>query len=132
MEWERINDHNIDSWAASHQPNKVNEFTRRLRSKTDKVNPSILIQRPDDDKCDIIDGHHRALAHKRLNQPVLAYVGTIHNKKDTQAALETHAMQYHAGSDPQNKRDKVSKESVNYRPAESSERCANCPMFDAG
>ena len=101
--WDRINDDDADSWAASHQPDRVNEFARRISSKTDTVNPSILIQRPDDDKCDIIDGHHRALAFKKLGKPVLAYVGIIHNRNDTQAALETHAKQYHSGSDPQNK-----------------------------
>ncbi len=101
--WDRINDANIDSWAASHQPDAVNTFARRIRSKTDKVNPSICIQGHDGDKVDIIDGHHRALAHKKLGQPVLAYLGTVKGKKDIQAALETHAMQYHAGNDPNNK-----------------------------
>lgn len=130
--WDRINDDSVDSWAASHQPGRVNEFVRRLRSKTDKVNPSICIQGHNGDKVDIVDGHHRALAHKKLGQPVLAYVGTVKNPEDVKAALETHAMQYHAGSDPKNKRAKVTKESVDYRRSESSERCGNCAMFDAG
>jgi hypothetical protein len=114
--WDRINDHSIDSWAASHQPGRVNEFVRRLRSKTDKVNPSICIQGHDGDKVDIVDGHHRALAHKKLGQPVLAYVGTVKYPRDVKAALETHAMQYHAGADPRNKSADTPRLSVEHHP----------------
>lgn len=114
--WDRINDHNIDSWAASHQPARVNEFARRIRSKSDKVNPSVCIQGHDGSNVDIIDGHHRALAFKKLGQPVLAYVGTVRNPKDVKAALETHAMQYHAGSDPRNKSEQTPELSTTHAP----------------
>jgi 8-oxo-dGTP pyrophosphatase MutT (NUDIX family) len=101
--WARINDANVDSWAASHQSGKVNEFARRLRADQNSVHPSVVIQGHNGDKVDIIDGHHRALAHKKLDQPVRAYVGTVKNPKDVKAALETHAMQFHSGTDPGNK-----------------------------
>lgn len=101
--WDRINDHSIDSWAASHQPAKVNEFARELKKDQNSVKPSICIQGHDGDKVDIIDGHHRALAHKKLGQPIRCYLGTVKNPKDVQAALETHAMQFHSGTDPRNK-----------------------------
>jgi 8-oxo-dGTP pyrophosphatase MutT (NUDIX family) len=100
--WDRINDSSIDSWAASHQSAKVNEFARRLRADRNSVHPSVVIQGHNGDKVDIIDGHHRALAHKRLDQPVRAYVGTVRNPKDVKAALETHAMQFNSGASPGN------------------------------
>jgi ParB-like chromosome segregation protein Spo0J len=101
--WERINDESIDSWAASHQQVKVNEFARRLKADQNSVHPSVLIQGHNGDKADIIDGHHRALAHRKLGQPVRAYLGTVTNPEDVKAALETHSSQFHAGTDPRNK-----------------------------
>ncbi len=100
--WDRVNDADIDSWAASHQQDQVSRFARDIKARRGHLNPSILVQRPGDDKCDIVDGHHRALAHKKLNQPVLAYVGFVPSD-DMQAALETHSAQFHSGADPRNK-----------------------------
>jgi 8-oxo-dGTP pyrophosphatase MutT (NUDIX family)/2'-5' RNA ligase len=100
--WERINTADIGSWAASHQPDAVNRFAAEIKAGTGHLNPSILIQRPDDDKCDVVDGHHRALARHQLGKPVLAYIGFVHGK-DVEAALETHSAQLHSGEDPQNK-----------------------------
>ena len=93
--WDRINDHSIDSWAASHQPAKVAEFARELKKDQNSVKPSICIQGHDGDKVDIIDGHHRALAHKKLGQPVRCYLGTVTNPKDVRGR-------------PRNPRDAVS------------------------
>jgi 8-oxo-dGTP pyrophosphatase MutT (NUDIX family) len=100
--WERVNTKDADSWAASHQRDAVHRFARQIKAGTGHLNPSILVQRPDDDKCDIVDGHHRALARHQLGKPVLAYVGFVH-AGDMQAALETHSSQFHSGSNPQNK-----------------------------
>ena len=101
--WDRINTSDEDSWAASHEPEAVDRFAREIKAGTGHLNPSILIQRPDDDKADLIDGHHRAMArHYKLGKPVLAYIGFVRGK-DVQAALETHSSQVHSGSDPGNK-----------------------------
>ena len=100
--WERIDKKDIDSWAASHQQNAVKRFARDIKAGTGHTNPSVLIQDNDSPHAIIIDGHHRALAHHSLGQPVLAYLGQI-DPKDRMAAEETHAKQVHSGSDPENK-----------------------------
>ena len=99
--WERIDSDGIESWAASHQPGKVGDFVKLLRAHDGRVAPSVLIQDNDTPKAIIIDGHHRALAHRKLGQPVLGYVGMI-DPKDRKAAEETHSKQIHSGSDPRN------------------------------
>ena len=113
--WERINSANMDSWASAHQSDAVDRFAEGIKSGTAHLNPSILVQRPDDDKCDIIDGHHRALARNKLGKPVLAYIGFVH-KGDMQAALETHSSQFHSGSDPQNKSAETPRVSTEHHP----------------
>jgi hypothetical protein len=100
--WERVDDDSIDSWAASHQAAAVNRFARDIKANNGKAKPSIMVQRPGKDRAFIVDGHHRALAHRKLGQPVLAYVGFI-QAADLKAAEETHSSQFHAGSDPGNK-----------------------------
>lgn len=100
--WERIDKDGIDDWAASHQQEAVNRFARDIKAGTGHTNPSILIQDNDSPKAIIIDGHHRALAHHKLGQPVLAYLGQI-EPGDRMAAEETHSKQVHSGSDPRNK-----------------------------
>ena len=99
--WDRIDADAVESWAASHQPEKVKEFERMIRAHDGHVAPSVVIQDNDSPKAIIIDGHHRALARRNLKQPVLAYLGTI-NPKDRKAAEETHSAQIHQGSDPRN------------------------------
>lgn len=100
--WSRIDIHAIDSWASSHQPEAVSRFARDIKAGTGHTNPSILIQDNDSPKAIIIDGHHRALAHHKLGQPVLAYVGSI-DPRDRMAAEETHSLQAHSGASPQNR-----------------------------
>ena len=62
----------------------------------------MLIRRPGAKRLDIVDGHHHALARRKLGQPILAYVGDV-RAQDVQLALETHSSQVHSGSDPRNK-----------------------------
>jgi 8-oxo-dGTP pyrophosphatase MutT (NUDIX family) len=100
--WERVDSDSIETWAASHQPDAVNRFARDIKENRGHTNPSILIQRPGNPKALVIDGHHRALARRKLGKPVLAYVGFI-QAKDALAAEETHASQFHSGADPGNR-----------------------------
>jgi hypothetical protein len=100
--WERIDKDDIDSWAASKQPSAVNRFAKDIKAGTGHTNPSVLIQDNDSPKAIIIDGHHRALAHHKLGQPVLSYLGQI-DPADRQAAEETHSKQVHSGTDPGNR-----------------------------
>lgn len=99
--WSGIDDDDIDSWAASHQPGHVKDFENLIRVHKGHVAPSILVQEPNSHRAFIVDGHHRALAHKNLGQPVLAYLGNI-DPEDREAAEETHSKQIHSGSDPKN------------------------------
>lgn len=101
--WERVNSSDSEEWAASHQPKAVARFRKKIKKRNGKVKPSILIQGHDGDKADIIDGHHRAIAHHELGRPVRAYIGTPHGAKWVQQALETHASQEHQGPSPKNK-----------------------------
>jgi len=103
--WERVDDDDIDSWAASHQPEAVARFAKEIAKGGAHTDPSILVQRADhpDGRAIVIDGHHRAMArHFKLNKPVLAYVGTV-PERWMQQALETHSSQIHQGSDPGNR-----------------------------
>lgn len=119
---------NEDSWAAHHQQAKVQHFADRIQAG-DPPHPSIMVKTPNHHRLRVVDGHHRSLAYRSLGKPVPAYVGVIEDPTDTRWS-ETHASQVHQGSDPANKDEKVSKESVDYRPAEILEvRCATCTMF---
>ena len=100
--WDRIDTDDKSEWAASHQPEKVQEFEKQMKAHDGHVAPSILVQEPNSQKAFIVDGHHRALAHENLKQRVLAYIGNI-EPKDRMAAEETHSHQIHQGSDPENK-----------------------------
>jgi ParB-like nuclease domain len=100
--WERIDKDDIEGWAASHQPDAVNRFAKNIKAGTGNTNPSVLIQDNNTPKAIIIDGHHRALAHHKLGQPVLAYLGNI-DPADRMAAEETHSKQVHSGEDPGNR-----------------------------
>jgi 8-oxo-dGTP pyrophosphatase MutT (NUDIX family) len=99
--WDRIDTDDQDEWAASHQPEHVKDFMRQIKDHDGRIVPSVLVQEPDGGKAFIVDGHHRALAREKLEQPVLAYLGTI-NPDDRQAALETHSAQVHHGADHDN------------------------------
>jgi hypothetical protein len=99
--WARIDSDDVQSWAASHQPDKVKEFERLIQAHGGHVAPSVVIQDDDSPKAIIIDGHHRALARKNLNMDVLAYIGVI-DRKDRKEAEETHSQQIHQGADPRN------------------------------
>lgn len=99
--WSRIDADDEDKWAASHQPEAVDRFARAIRSGQGHTNPSVLVQEPGTNKAFIVDGHHRALARRKLGRPVLAYVGNI-DPRDRMAAMEAHSKQVHSGSDPGN------------------------------
>lgn len=126
--WSQIDSAGKKTWAASHQPGKVDEFKKQIKAHDGHVAPSILV-REKGGKSFIVDGHHRALAREEMGQDVLAYVGTVVSHEDYVAATETHSSQIHQGSDPANKRQMVSKESVDYRAGTFARHCGNCVMY---
>jgi 8-oxo-dGTP pyrophosphatase MutT (NUDIX family) len=99
--WERIDDDDEDKWAASHQPGAVERFRKRIKAG-EETRPSIVVQKETDGRAVIIDGHHRALARRKLGRGILAYVGFVH-EKDYKEALETHSSQIHQGSAAENR-----------------------------
>lgn len=127
--WSQIDSAGKKTWAASHQPGKVDEFKKQIEAHDGHVAPSIAVREKAGGKVFLVDGHHRALAREELGQDVLAYVGTVASRKDYEEATETHSSQVHQGSDPANKRQMVSKESVDYRPGTFARNCGNCVMF---
>jgi hypothetical protein len=103
--WSRIDDDDIGSWAASHQPGAVQQFAKDIARGGAHTSPSVLFHQANhsDGREKIADGHHRAMArHFKLGKPVLAYVGTVPQRWMAQA-LETHSSQLHQGDDQQNR-----------------------------
>jgi hypothetical protein len=86
----RVDTQDADSWAASHQDERVEHFVKDL-GKGKALKPGVVVQEPGDDKAVIIDGHHRFLAAKKAGVPYMAYVGFV--SKDGGPWDETHAYQ---------------------------------------
>jgi hypothetical protein len=67
---------NKDNWQASKEPDQVQMFVDKIKDGFDK--PIILVNNPsNNNKMQVVDGHHRSLAYLQLNRPVPAYVGQI-------------------------------------------------------
>ena len=98
---DRIDCDDEDSWAASHEPEAVARFAKDIKNGTGHTHPVIMVQTSDDDKADIVDGHHRTLAYRKLGQPVKAYVGFVPAGDDRWQ--ETHSSQLNQGGSPANK-----------------------------
>jgi 8-oxo-dGTP pyrophosphatase MutT (NUDIX family) len=93
-----------DSWATSHQPEKVAHFQRKIRDGED-VNPVVAVHTPKDPRVKIVDGHHRFTAHRGLGKDTPAYIGQVPEKVGPWT--ETHSYQIHQGEHPANKADAV-------------------------
>ena len=100
---DRVDWDDEDSWAASHQPKRVKRFRKRLESPHADVNPVVGVQVPGDDRLKIVDGHHRALAYKKLGRPLKAYAGFAPSDKPDDPWFQAHSFQYHGGSSSLNK-----------------------------
>lgn len=91
---------NEKTWAAHHQVAHDDEFVQRLRDG-EKLNPIILIDTPKQHDFMIVDGHHRALAYRKLGESPIAYVGTT--TSPTGPWDETHSYQLSQGAKEANK-----------------------------
>lgn len=98
----------VRHWAAAHQEHHVEDFVKLL-SDGKAIHPVVAVRTPGDSRVKIIDGHHRALAYRKLNRPVRAYVGSAPSDDESAPWFETHLYQEHQGSSAANKR---------YNPAE--------------
>lgn len=86
----------MKSWSAYKEPERVAHFERVIQHD-EKFNPVVLVKEPGKKRYRIVDGHHRAMAFRRLGRSIVAWVGVI-GKADVQPALETHSSQQHQGS----------------------------------
>lgn len=67
---------NKDNWQATQEEDEVGKFAEKQQDGFSK--PIVLVNNPsNDNKMEIVDGHHRALAALQNNTPVAAYVGQI-------------------------------------------------------
>lgn len=130
---DRVDFDDADSWAAAHEPDRVKHFAKKIKHGDGHLHPVVAVQEPGDPRIKIVDGHHRALAYRKLDRPVLAYVGFV--DKDGGPWDETHSSQIHDHADEANKSmsPMMAKASVNYRPSDDSGiRCGTCSMFLSG
>ena len=96
-----VNIKDIDSskrktWAAYHEPKKVNKWMKRIEDGNKK--PVSLVKTPKNDKYIIIDGHHRFLAYEKLKQDPVCWIGsvdkesgpwdTFHNEQNAREAAD--------------------------------------------
>lgn len=129
---DRVDTADEDTWAASKPgSNKahVRDFARRIKHDGD-VNPVVMVQVRGKDKLNVVDGHHRYEAYRKLGRPVKAYVGFTEDDSADADWAKTHLYQHHSGGDTLNKHAMVSKESVAYRPADDPARsCGTCVMY---
>jgi hypothetical protein len=93
-------------WAASRQPATVARFARKIGNGTGHTKPVIAVQQDGNYKVNVVDGHHRALAYRKLGRPIVAYVGFVARDDDRWEA--THSSQVHSGSSPRNKQERLS------------------------
>ena len=98
---ERVSVDDIDSghrktWAAYHEPKKVNKRVKRIEDGD--IKPILLVKTPKNDKYIIIDGHHRFLAYEKAGKDPVCWVGrvdresgpwdTFHNEQNAKEAAD--------------------------------------------
>lgn len=118
-----------NSWAASHEPEKVKAFRKEIKEGRHK--PIVAVHVPGSNKLRIVDGHHHFMGYHDLGYPAPAYIA--HVEQNTGPWDEMHAHQLHS-KDPDSsqtlaKSAKLSKPEVHYRPAMGAKKCGNCVMF---
>ena len=123
---ERVDYDDQDSWAASHEPDKVAKFAKILK-KGKRLKPGVSVQQTEGDtRVKVVDGHHRALASKQAGVPFVTYLGFVGENDDRWE--DTHSSQDTSKSEGPT----LDKAEVNYRPAEDATRsCGTCSMFTA-
>lgn len=70
---------NVHSWHAFHDAPKVQKFEKKIRKG--KLKPAILVDRPHKTNLMVVDGHHRALASRRVGQTLRSYVAHVPDER---------------------------------------------------
>jgi ParB-like nuclease domain len=67
---------NMDNWQATKDQEHVDDFAEKVKDGMTK--PIVLVNnKSNDNKYQIVDGHHRALAHLQEGTPIPAYIGEV-------------------------------------------------------
>lgn len=109
---DRIDFSHADTWQADHESGKVDLFAGKIRAG--KMKPIVLVRGPNNPKLIVIDGHHRALAYRKLGSPARAYVATVGTATGPWDTM--HDQQFHRSSD-----STANSEPVSAPPAPSSD-----------
>lgn len=80
---------NENTWAASHEPEKVKAFTKKIKSGV--LKPIVTVKTPGSNKLKIVDGHHHALAYREVGHDPLVYIA--HVDQDTGPWDTMHSQQ---------------------------------------
>lgn len=80
---------NEHSWAAHHEPEKVDKFAKKIRQG--KLKPIVAVKVPGSKKLRIVDGHHHALAYRKTGVSPVVWIG--HVKSGTGPWDEMHSHQ---------------------------------------
>ena len=70
-------------------PAHVQDFVKELK-KGEQPKPLLLVKIPDNDKLQLIDGHHRYLAYKELGQAPTAFIGTVESNHGAWENMHDH------------------------------------------
>jgi hypothetical protein len=82
---------NEKTWAAAHEPDKVDEFSKQV--KAGYLKPIVAVQTPDNNRLEIIDGHHHAMAYRKADTHALAFVGTVKEDEGPWDEMHTHQIE---------------------------------------
>lgn len=90
---------NKDNWQASQDEEHVQEFADKVDEGQTK--PIVLVNNPsNDNKMEIVDGHHRALAHLQAGTPIPAYIGSVGSNRGPWDKLHAKQAGKKEGSGP--------------------------------
>ena len=64
-------------WAASKDP--LDGYVKDIEDG--KKKPILLVKTPDNDKYEVVDGHHRLLSYEKLGKSPIAYVATVDHEE---------------------------------------------------
>lgn len=95
VDTDQIDYSNESTWKASSD-GKLDSFVEKIQKGVRK--PIVLIKRPSKDKLMVADGHHRALAYRKLGMPAPAFVATV--PTDDGPWNELHASQKDSSGEP--------------------------------
>lgn len=91
---------NKDNWQASKDMEHVQDFEDKVKDGLTK--PIVLVNnKSNDNKHQIVDGHHRALAHLQLGTPIPAYIGEVSMDKGPWSRLHDQQVDSKQGSKQQ-------------------------------